>query len=849
VTGPEKPPAIRAGQVSVILVNFRGAEDTITCLRAFAAVDWPTDRVELLVVDNASGDGSAARIREAVPGVTVIESEVNRGFAGGCNLGAARAGGEFLAFINNDARPAPSWIAAAVEVFDQELDVAVVASKVLDWDGERIDFVDGSLTWYGMGYKRECEQLDTGEFEVAKDVLFATGAAMFVRASVYRAVEGFDDRYFMFYEDVDLGWRLNLLGWRVRYVPGSVAYHRHHASMKSYGPWWEHFLLERNALCSLYKNLGDELLAKALPAALMLAVRRGISRGDADPTALDLGAQPPSGVEDESIEVSRETLSSVYAIDSFLDHLPSLAAERARLQAQRRRSDAELLPLFRQALEPAYAHPRYEEAHRHLVEAFGLERAFSTRRKIVIATGETLSTRMAGPAIRAWAMAEALSLEHDVELVTTGTCTITHPRFTCRSVGNTEMKALEKWCDVVIFMGLILSTFRWLVDSRKILVADIYNPFHLEQLEQAKDQGAEGRARTVSDCTTALNDQLSRGDFFLCASDKQRDFWLGQLSAVGRLNPKNYDADETMGSLISVVPFGVPDEPPVHTRNAIKGVVPGIGVDDKVILWGGGIYNWFDPLTLLRAVDRLRHRRPDARLFFLGLKHPNPDVPEMRMAVATRNLSDALGLTDKHVFFNEGWVPYDDRQNYLLEADIGVSTHLDHVETAFSFRTRILDYLWARLPIVATAGDTFASVIDGDGLGLTVPAGDVEALEEALFRLLDDADLHAQCRARLAEVAPGYAWSKVLAPLLAFCRAPVQAADLAVPAGSEDMRALAALATAVSRPTSLRADVLLAREYLRAGGPVMVARRASVRLGRQARVMARRLGRMSTAVK
>jgi len=834
-----KPPAIRSGMVSVILVNYRGAEDTITCLESFAGVDWPADRLELLVVDNASGDGSAERIRAAVPGARVVESDVNRGFAGGCNLGAAEASGEYLAFINNDARPGADWITAAVEILDTQADVAAVASKVLDWEGERIDFVDGSLTWYGMGYKRECEQPDTGEWGKPKDVLFATGAAMFVRAAVYRAVDGFDDRYFMFYEDVDLGWRLNLLGWRVRYVPTSVAFHRHHASMKSYGPWREHYLLERNALFSLYKNLGDDLLAKALPAALLLAVRRGLSRGDADNAILDLSAAPPAaGPEDETVAVSRETLAPVFAIDALVDQLASLDEDRRRLQSERRRSDTELLPLFRQALEPAYAHPRYEAAHRILVEAFGIERAFSTRRKIVIATGETLSARMAGPAIRAWAMADALAAEHDVELVTTGTCTITNPRFSIRSVGLADMRGLERWCDVFIFQGLILSTFRWLIDSDKILIADIYNPFHLEQLEQAKDQGAEGRARTVSDCTTALNDQLSRGDFFLCASDKQRDFWLGQLSAVGRINPKNYDADETMGSLIAVAPFGVPDKPPVHTRQALKGVVPGIGVDDKVILWGGGIYNWFDPITLLHAVDRLRQRRPDVRLFFLGLKHPNPDVPEMRMAVAAKALSDSLGLTDKHVFFNEGWVDYDDRQNYLLEADIGVSTHLDHVETAFSFRTRILDYLWTCLPIVATGGDTFADLIESNGLGITVPPGDVDALEEALFHLLDDQAASDACRARLAEVMPAHTWTRVLAPLVEFCRAPRRAADLAAPVGYENMSELAA---AVSRRPRLRADVALAREYFRAGGPVEVGRRASQRLLRYGAAIARRL--------
>ena len=158
-------------------------------------------------------------------------------------------------------------------------------------------------------------------------------------------------------------------------------------------------------------------------------------------------------------------------------------------------------------------------------------------------------------------------------------------------------------------------------------------------------------------------------------------------------------------------------------------------------------------LDQIRAVDRLRHRRPDVRLFFLGLRHPNPDVPEMRMAVTMRELSEELGLTGRFVFFNEDWVAYEDRQNYLLESDLGVSTHLDHVETAFSFRTRILDYLWARLPVVATGGDALAELIDTRILGITVPPGDVEALEEALFRVLDDDEFAVLCRKNIDGVA------------------------------------------------------------------------------------------------
>ena len=133
------------------------------------------------------------------------------------------------------------------------------------------------------------------------------------------------------------------------------------------------------------------------------------------------------------------------------------------------------------------------------------------------------------------------------------------------------------------------------------------------------------------------------------------------------------------------------------------------------------------------------------------------------------------------MFFNEDWVDYDDRHNYLLESDIGVSTHLDHVETAFSFRTRILDYLWASLPVVATAGDSFAELIEHHGLGIIVPPDDVEALEEALYALLSDGARSDACRAAAEQCVEEFRWSNVLAPLLTFCRAPRRAPDLVDP--------------------------------------------------------------------
>ncbi len=456
--------------------------------------------------------------------------------------------------------------------------------------------------------------------------------------------------------------------------------------------------------------------------------------------------------------------------------------------------------------------------------------------RIVVATCDTLTAKMAGPGIRAWQIATALSAEHDVQLVTTTLADLPDSPFPVWSVDDHGLADLEKWCDVLIFQGWLIHNRPFLIESDKVVVVDVYDPLHLEQLEQGRDEGQRGRLLAVQSATAVLNEQLLRGDYFLCASEKQRDFWLGQLSALGRINPVTYDEDETLRSLIAVVPFGVPEKPPERSRPAIKGVVPGIGVDDRVLLWGGGIYNWFDPLTLLRAVDRLRVRRPDVRLFFMGLKHPNPDIPEMRMAVATRKLSDSLGLTGTYVFFNEGWVDYDDRQNYLLDADIGVSTHLDHIETSMSFRTRILDHLWASLPTVSTRGDALAGIIEARAVGITVPAGDVDALEAALGRLLDDDELRATMGANAAGLAAELTWPQVLAPLVAFCRAPRRAPDLLDPTVGAGLRG--DLAEVKERWRGVGYDMQTALDHLRTGGPALAIRKAA---GRVWRVALRRL--------
>jgi glycosyltransferase involved in cell wall biosynthesis len=453
--------------------------------------------------------------------------------------------------------------------------------------------------------------------------------------------------------------------------------------------------------------------------------------------------------------------------------------------------------------------------------------------RVLVVTADVLRAQMAGPALRAVHICGRLAEEdHEVRLITTSPyCEINPEGFTALAGGPDQLAESEAWCDVLVLQGYVTHHHPVLGTSRKLIVFDIYDPLHLETLALTKGHSGPARDDHVRISIENLNHQLKRGDFLICASERQRDLFIGELCALGRANALTYDADPTLRQLIDVVPFGLPDQPPQHRRQVLRGVVPGIGQTDDVIVWAGGIYDWFDPLTLIRAIASLSRKRPSVRLYFMGLRHPNPDVPPMQMAIDAQALADELGVAGQNVFFNDGWVDYSERQNFLLEANLGVTVHFDSVETRFSFRTRALDYLWAGLPIVATQGDAFAELIEREGLGLTVPAEDPAALEQALSRLLEDWEFAETCRARVAEVRERFRWSLVLDPLVSYCRHPQPAPDLlaahphgAAPAGGD-----------VAVGPDKRSFQELVRFHYRQGGVGQVIKSAASKAARRAR--------------
>jgi GT2 family glycosyltransferase/glycosyltransferase involved in cell wall biosynthesis len=753
-------------RVSVILVNYRGAEDTLSALDTLMALPEYPDTLEIVVVDNASGDGSLEMLRQRDRDIVLVASPTNSGFAGGCNLGVRNSSGEIVAFLNNDAKPDTRWVSAALESFDAYDNVGAVASRVLNWEGTHVDFSGAGMTWYGMGYRPLTGTKVSKKTQHPAPVLFGTGSAMFVRRNVFEELGGFDETFFMFFEDVDFGWRLNLAGYTYLYQPQSIAFHRYHGSMGGIPQHREQFLLERNALSCLYKNLDDAQLQRILPGALLASVKRAVEESGADTTQFDLARGSTSS---GSTEVSSDALVPLFAMDQFVDALPELMAKRTAIQSTRKRSDAAIWRLFGETNAAMSTDAKYLRGYDAIVEAFGVTND-PPALNVLIVTGDPIGKKLSGPGIRAWHMAEALSTSHDVTLVSlTSVDEALSSAFRLALVEPGDDKTFsrwESWADTIVFQGHAMELFPSLRSSSKHLIVDIYDPMHLEQLEQARHLAADQWDKQVEDARHTIESQLVVGDYFLCASERQRHFYLGQLTTLGRVNPAGYVDDPHLERLIGVVPFGLPVEDPVHTRHVLKGVVPGIEPDDHVIIWSGGVYDWFDPLTLIRAVAQLSTSRPSVKLFFMGTAHPHPGVPEMPIIRASRDVADELGVAGTTVFFNDSWVDYDDRQNYLLEADLGASTHRSHIETTFSFRTRILDYLWASLPMVVTEGDHFADEVSTHGLGKTVPAGDVDALAAALETALFDEKFRARAIKALARVREDYRWDNVLQPLV-----------------------------------------------------------------------------------
>jgi GT2 family glycosyltransferase len=301
-------------RATVVIPSWNGAGLLRDCLRSLAAQTHPA---EVVVVDNGSTDGSLELIRAEFPSVRVLALPVNRGFAGAVNLGiehALRSGAEYVALLNNDAVAEADWLERLVACADRHPEAGIIASKLLREDRAHIDSTGDFYSSWGWAYPRGRDELDRGQYDGPElaEVFCGSGGASLFRARMLAEVGLFDEDYFAYLEDQDLGFRAQLMGWRARYEPTARAYHR----MMATSARLEHFgryQAIRNCIYLYVKNLPAPLAFRYLPKFLIGLALMG---------ANDLRRRRLRGVAGAYLDAVR--------------HLPRLIAKRRRVQASRR---------------------------------------------------------------------------------------------------------------------------------------------------------------------------------------------------------------------------------------------------------------------------------------------------------------------------------------------------------------------------------------------------------------------------------------------------------------------------------------------------------------------------------
>jgi GT2 family glycosyltransferase len=276
-TAPRAAAALAEEQskrVSIVVLTASGPRHLPDCLDSLRRHAWPAQHTEVIVVDNGSSEDPTAVAEQHYPGVRVIRTGRNLGFARGNNVGAKAATGAWLVFLNDDTRVAPEWIDEMMAVAARR-NAAAIGALITDWSGERVDFAGGLVNFEGRGYSLSNGRPVSAVALEESPLMFACGAAVLFRRNVFEQSGGWDEATFAYYEDVEFGWRLWLLGYEVWFAPRAVVYHKHHGTSGSESPARAR-ALERNALRMLYTHLEEPSLQRILPAALLFAIDRAL---------------------------------------------------------------------------------------------------------------------------------------------------------------------------------------------------------------------------------------------------------------------------------------------------------------------------------------------------------------------------------------------------------------------------------------------------------------------------------------------------------------------------------------------------------------------------------------------
>jgi GT2 family glycosyltransferase len=259
--------------VSVVIVNYNGFEYLKKCVASLLRSDYSL--YEIIIVDNGSIDGSISKIKKEFGRyqnkIVMFYLPNNLGFAAGNRIGADKAIGEYILFLNNDTEVEPSFLSELVNVMEKDSSIGVAQAKLLLADKpDSFDCVGMNLSVFGGVLPEGWNEKDTGQYDKMKDISCAKGAAMIVRKGIWSRLEGFDPLFFIYSEESDFCWRVWLFGYRTVFVSAAKVYHVRAASMTKLTPYFLMFQYYRNQIVTVAKNLSLKNLIKYTPGLIGL---------------------------------------------------------------------------------------------------------------------------------------------------------------------------------------------------------------------------------------------------------------------------------------------------------------------------------------------------------------------------------------------------------------------------------------------------------------------------------------------------------------------------------------------------------------------------------------------------
>ena len=756
--------------VSIIVVLHNSRDWLPDCLESISRQTYMS--IELVLVDNASNDGAQEWISSNFPEAKYLRINESTSFAKAINIGVEASEGDFILLLNPDTILDFGVVAEMVAKAEENARCGAVAAKLkFLWAPGFINGIGNRVAPFSWGMDNGLGHLDLGQLDDWGLLPSACFAAALIPRLAWEKVGPADDQFPMYYEDSEWSYRARKQGFTIRAAPKATVLHGFGGRM----PAGERNTLNAKKLENVVYGrlrfttklldgyLGEYLISYlavdlfnliryllTLKIDLVQSILRGYRKFFKDLPEIRTARKELIGnqvVKDKSIFAPQRGMP-----ETIIWHgLPELTWDLVR-------------NYYLPAMMAGKTRPMREFA------------AGNSRPKLLIVSHDVIDEKIAGPGMRYLELGRALSSAVDVTIAVPNEPGINVPGIKFNVYFENQPGKLQKLADVsdiLLVSSYLINRFPFLGKSQARLVVDLYDPFVLENLHYYLDEPLKSQ-ESLNQQSVAFTNQLARiGDFFICGNERQRDFWLGVLTANGRVNPRNYQADSQLRSLIDVVGIGYPDRP-IEMVNLLRGIHPSVPVDSQIILWGGGIWNWLDPLTVIKAWPTVVTKFPNARLVFLGTRHPNPDIPVHRMADLAQSYAEEIGEKDRSILFIE-WLSYQDREALLSEADIGVSLHPIHIETRYSIRTRILDYIWARLPILCTEGDITSEWVGEFGLGYVVPPNDVRSVEQALLSMLERSK--ESWSQQFEMFGEAFNWQHVADPLRQYCLNGSYAAD------------------------------------------------------------------------